>query len=207
MRVLFVHGMGRSPASGWWMLRQLRRAGLGTASFAYSVSRESFATVTDRLVDRLKTLPEGEELVLIGHSLGGVLLRQALCTLGKDGPRAGHLFLLGSPIQTARLALRLGGNPLFRFATRDCGQLLASPERMAAIGIPDVPTTAIVGTRGLLNRRGPFGTETNDGIVSLSEVSAGWLEDRVFVPVVHTLLPSSGRVAEVILERVRRGGH
>lgn len=205
MQVLFVHGMGRSPASGWWMLRQFRRAGLGTSSFGYSVSRESFDNVANRLVPRLRSLLEGEELVLIGHSLGGVLLREALCSLGEAGKRARHLFLLGSPIQTARLAIRLGGNPLFRLATRDCGQLLASSERMAAIGVPDVPTTATVGTRGILNRRGPFGTETNDGIVSLSEVSAGWLEDRVFVPVVHTLLPSSGRVAAVILERLERG--
>ncbi len=205
MQVLFVHGMGRSPASGWWLLRQLRRAGLRTSSFGYSVSRESFAKVANRLVARLHSLLEGEELVLIGHSLGGILLREALCSLGETGTRAGHLFLLGSPIQTARLARRLDGNPLFRLATRDCGQLLASSERMAAVGIPDVPTTAIVGTRGILNPRGPFGTETNDGIVSLSEVSAGWLEDRVFVPVVHTLLPSSSRVAAVILQRLRRG--
>jgi pimeloyl-ACP methyl ester carboxylesterase len=187
------------------MLRQLRRAGLRTSSFGYSVSRESFAQVASRLVARLRSLLDGEELVLIGHSLGGVLLREALCTLGTTGRRAGRLFLLGSPIQTARLAIRLGGNPFFRLATRDCGQLLASPERMAAVGIPDVPTTAIVGTRGILNLRGPFGTETNDGIVSLSEVSAGWLEDRVLVPVVHTLLPSSRRVGAVILERLRRG--
>jgi pimeloyl-ACP methyl ester carboxylesterase len=182
----------------------LRSAGLRTSSFRYSVSRESFAKVADRLVARLHSLLDGEELVLIGHSLGGVLLRQGLCLLGETGTRAGHLFLLGSPIQTARLAIRLGGNPLFRLATRDCGQLLASPERMAAVGIPDVPTTAIVGTRSILNPRGPFGTETNDGVVSLSEVSAGWLEGRVFVPVVHTLLPSSRRVGAVILQRLRR---
>ena len=59
MQVLFVHGMGRSPASGWWMLRQLRRAGLGTASFGYSVSRESFTEVAGRLVGRWQSLLEG----------------------------------------------------------------------------------------------------------------------------------------------------
>ncbi|MDQ3117948.1 MAG: alpha/beta hydrolase, partial [Verrucomicrobiota bacterium] len=85
MQVLFVHGMGRSPASGWWLLRQLRRAGLRTSSFGYSVSRESFAKVVNRLVARLHSLLEGEELVLIGHSLGGILLREALCSLGETG--------------------------------------------------------------------------------------------------------------------------
>ncbi len=205
MQVLFVHGMGRSPASGWLMLRQLRRAGLRTNSFGYSVSRESFAQVVDRLVVRLRPLLAEEELVLVGHSLGGVLLRQALSLLGESGKRVHHLFLLGSPVQTARMARRLEGNPIYRLVTRDCGRLLGSTERMAAIGTPDVPTTAIVGTRGIGSARGPFGTEPNDGVVSLSEVSAGWLADQVLVPVMHTLLPSSQRVAAVMLERLQRG--
>ncbi len=58
MQVLFVHGMGRSPASGWWLLSQLRRVGLRTSSFGYSVSRESFAKVVNRLVARLHSLLE-----------------------------------------------------------------------------------------------------------------------------------------------------
>lgn len=204
MQVLFVHGMGRSPASGWLLLRQLRRAGLRTSSFGYSVSREDFAQIVDRLVARMQPLLEGEELVLIGHSLGGVLLRQALSLLGESGKNVWHLFLLGSPVQTARMARRLENNPVYRLATRDCGRLLGSTERMAAIGVPGVPTTAIVGTRGIGSARGPFGEEPNDGVVALSEVSAGWLPDQVLVPVMHTLLPASRRVAAVILERLAR---
>ena len=204
MQVLFVHGMGRSPASGWLLLRQLRRAGLRTSSFAYSVSRESFTQVVNRLVARLNFALQGEELVVIGHSLGGVLLREALSLL-EDGSTPPHrLFLLGSPIQTARLARRLEGNWLYRVATGDCGQLLASSQRMAAIGAAGIPTTAIVGTRGMDRVGGPFGAEPNDGIVSLSEVSATWIQDLVFVPVIHTLLPSSRRVGAIILQRLQK---
>lgn len=184
------------------MLRQFRRAGHRTETFGYRVRAESFRGIADRLAARLTALLAAEEVVLVGHSLGGVLLREALATL--DGPaRPLHLFLLGSPLHASRMAARLGKNPVFRAATTDCGQLLASPERMSAISAPAVPTTGIAGTRGVVGFSGAFAQEANDGVVSLSEVSAPWLTDQVLVPVVHTLLPASRRVAAIVLERLR----
>ena len=173
-------------------------------SFGYSASRESFAQIADRLVAKVNTLLGEGELILIGHSLGGVLLRQALSALEPHTQSPRHLFLLGSPAHASRLASRLSGNLLFRLATRDCGQLLGSPERMAAVGIPRVRTTGIAGTLGIVGAHGPFGTEPNDGVVALSEVSAGWLKDQVLVPVVHTLLPASRRVAAIVVHRLHR---
>ena len=78
MQALFVHGMGRSPASGWALLRRLRRAGLATHTFGHLVSSESFATIVARLAMRLTQIADAGDYVLIGHSLGGVLLREAL---------------------------------------------------------------------------------------------------------------------------------
>jgi pimeloyl-ACP methyl ester carboxylesterase len=196
--------MGRTPASGWPLLRLLRRAGLRTTTFGYSVSRESFADAAARLAGKIADSLQQEELVLVGHSLGGVLLRQALAEVDDAGGRIRHLFLLGSPIGASRLAAGLSGNPLFRLATRDCGHLLGSAKRMAAVDAPTVPTTAIAGMRGIVATAARFGAEPNDGVVSLSEVSSSWLGEPVLVPVVHTLLPSSGRVAAIILERLGR---
>jgi pimeloyl-ACP methyl ester carboxylesterase len=197
--------MGRTPASGWLLLRQLRRAGLETASFGYSVSRESFSDIAARLAADVSSLLEDGDLVLVGHSLGGVLLRRALHALPEKRGRVRHLFLLGSPVLPSRLASRLSSNTLFRMATQDCGRLLGSSKRMACIGNPRVPTTGIAGTRGV-GSRGPFGLELNDGVVSVSEVSAEWLQQQVLVPVVHTLLPSSRRVGAIILETLARDG-
>ena len=205
MQVLFVHGMGRSPVSGWWMLRQLRRAGLHTSTFRYSVSRESFARVADRLVGRLHSLLAGEELVLIGHSLGGVLLRQALASLGETGT---------DPVTCSCSARRCKPR-----AWRDASAAIrSSVSRRGTAGNSSPRRSGWPQSRFPMFRRprssargasstraGRSGAETNDGIVSLSEVSADWLEDRVFVPVVHTLLPSSSRVAAVILQRLRQG--
>lgn len=202
LRVLFVHGMGRSPLSGWPLLWRLKRAGLRGHSFGYAVSVSDFSTIADRLVDRLEALARHGQYIVIGHSLGGVLLREAIARLQPGGAKPRHLFLLGSPIQAARLAQGLRHNPIFRALTGDCGQLLASRQRMREIKSIDVAVTAVTGIRGTPKRFALFKGEPNDGIVSASETAAEWITDRVELPLVHTLLPSSPRVADAVLERL-----
>lgn len=201
MHALFVHGMGRTTWSGWPMLRQLSKAGLRTSSHGYSVSLQTFPAIRDGLIERIHGLA-GQDLVLIGHSLGGVLIRAALAAMPQDAVRPRHVFLLGSPVQPARLARQLYPNPVFRLVTRDCGHLLSSADRMAGIAIPAGPLTSIVGVKGLVGRLSPFGSEPNDGVVSLSEVSSAHITDQVTLPIVHTLLPSSTEVARIILQRL-----
>ncbi|HTV79653.1 MAG TPA: alpha/beta fold hydrolase [Steroidobacteraceae bacterium] len=204
MQALFVHGMGRSPLSGWPLLRRLRQAGLRTHSFGHWVSRQAFASIVERLGQRLMQIADSGEYVLVGHSLGGVLLREAL-RIAPPGIRAPQrLFLLGSPVQVSSIAARLGDNPLYRLFTGDCGRMLGSEQRMAAIGAPAVPVTAIVGVKGWSLVSGLLPPEPHDGIVTLSETAAPWLTDVVRLPVPHMLLPSDARVSRVILERLRR---
>ena len=203
MQVLFVHGMGRSQVSGWPLLWRLRRAGLHTYNFGHWVSCESFATIITRLGTRLMELGSHGDYVVVGHSLGGVLLRQALQTLPGTTRLPKRLFLLGSPVQVSSIAARMGSNPLYRLLTGDCGRLLGSPQRMAAVGTPAVPVTAVVGVKGWSLFAGLLPRESNDGVVTESETSAPWLTDVVRLPVTHTFLPSDARVTEVILGRLR----
>jgi hypothetical protein len=203
---LFVHGMGRSPLSGWPIQNRLRRAGLVTSSFGYGVSWAGFETIQRRLAQRILGVAAAGEYVLIGHSLGGVLIRAAVNGLPAATRPPRHVFLLGSPVAPARLAHRLAGHALYRVLTRDCGQLLGSRERMAAIGALAVPTTSVVGTSGPRGALSAFRGEPNDGVVSLAEVSADWITDQVQLPVLHTLLPMSPKVARVILDRLALAG-
>lgn len=202
MQVLFAHGMGRSPVSGWPILRVLRRAGIETESFGYFVSLQSFADIQSRLAKRIETMGDRGDYVLVGHSLGGVLIRAALGSLSTQTRQPMHVFLLGSPINASNLAQRLQSNLVFQAFTRDCGRLLGSPERMAIIPSPLSPATSIAGVRGISGKLSPFGNEVNDGVVSLSEVSADWLAAQIKLPVIHSLLPSSKRVAQIILQHI-----
>src|SRR5688572_24558474 len=194
--------MGRTSVSGWPMLWKLRRSGLRTGTFSYLTSVERFARISERLSRRLAALAARGDYVLIGHSLGGVLIRAAVSALPAGTRQPRHVFLLGSPIQASRLARRLQANAAYRVLTRDCGQFLGSSGRMATVGRIAVPTTSIVGVRALALTRAPFGGELNDGVVSVSETSADWLTEQIRIPCVHTLLPASPRVADAILDRL-----
>lgn len=183
------------------MLRRLRRAGLQTSTFGYAVTFEDFPAIRRRLAARIEALAAAQAVyVLIGHSLGGVLLRAALNTLPTDVRLPQQVYLLGSPVQSARMARRLTDNVVYRALAGDCGQLLGSEVRMGGVGSIPVPTMSIAGVRGLPFNSSAFGQDANDGVVSLSEVRAPWISVHVSIPVVHTLLPSSRHVSDIILQ-------
>lgn len=202
MQILFVHGMGRTRLSGMPMLLHLKRQGFAVSAFGYATTLCSFEKIVRRLLKRIEKIAHQGEYALAGHSLGGVMIREALARLPASTRQPVHVFLIGSPIQPARLAKHFQRSPVFRALTRDCGALLANPSRMELVPPLAVPTTSIVGASGPTGKFSPFGNQANDGVVAVSETRADWLGDEVQVPVVHTLLPASRRVAEVICDRL-----
>ena len=81
MQILFVHGMGRTSLSGAPMLFYLRENGYLTNSFGYSAALSDFESIQNRLGRKITQIATQGEYVLIGHSLGGVLIRNALNNL------------------------------------------------------------------------------------------------------------------------------
>ena len=146
-----------------------------------------------RLAGVLRELARrGEPVGLVGHSLGGLLLRVALA----DVPRlvVHHLVTLGtpqSPPRSARLAWRW--LPLFRLLAGDSGRFLTAPEAFAALPELRVPFTAIAGTAGPRGRFSPFGDELNDGLVTVSEACVGAAKPELF-PVFHTRMMDADAV-------------
>jgi pimeloyl-ACP methyl ester carboxylesterase len=202
VQAFFVHGMGRSPISGWRLLARLRAQGIHTYTLGYAATFQSFASIRKRLVARIEALAAHGDYVLIGHSLGGVLLRAAVASLPPGTRLPRQVFLLGSPIQPSCLAQKLQRNWLFRALAGDCGQLLASPSRMMAIGPGLAPTISMVGVSGWTGWLSPFKDEINDGLVSVAEASAAWLTEEIRIPAWHTYLPSNKQIAQLILERI-----
>jgi pimeloyl-ACP methyl ester carboxylesterase len=186
------------------MLRRLRRAGIRTYNFGHWVCGESYAAIVARLAQQLARVAAAGDYVLIGHSLGGVLLREALAALPPATHLPTRLFLLGSPIQVSSVAVRMADNPLYRLLTGDCGRVLGSRERMAAIGAPAVPVTAVIGVKGWSLVSGLLPPGAHDGVVTANEASAPWLTDVVRMPVNHTFMPTDSRVTALILERLQR---
>ena len=196
MNDILIHGMGRTRASLLLLARRLRRHGLQPHVFGYR-TRGAFETAVTHLTRTITTTTQGQPFILIGHSLGTVIIRAALPQLTVQ-PAA--CFFLAPPSTVCKAARTFSPNPLFRAATREMGNLLATEHFMASLPVPTVPVTIYAGTAGPHGRFSPFGNELNDGLLTLSEVALGTFP-VVQVPTLHPFIMHSPFVAADIARR------
>ena len=128
--VLFIHGLYHN-ASGWLRFRRwLARDGFTrTAALNYCSFCTDYFSILDKLsraVDQLRTQYPGEPVLLVGHSLGGLLVRGYLSSpycMDGDTCKVAAAVTLGAPHGGSRLAaLGIGrlarsllyGGPLIR---------------------------------------------------------------------------------------------
>jgi pimeloyl-ACP methyl ester carboxylesterase len=195
MLVLLVHGLGRTPLSLFGVAAALRRAGHRTRFFAYSPTLERLPRIVRRLSRLLEGLAKANRPIgLIGHSLGGLLLRIVLPSV--PALRVHHFIMLGTPNSSPRLARLAWRLWPFRLLTRECGALLATAERYDGLPAISVPATIIAGTAG--PRLWPFRSEANDGIVAVAETHHANVPVREY-PVWHTFMMNDGAVRPLIL--------
>lgn len=205
MHILLVHGLGRTPLSMRRLGGRLRRAGHTPEYFGYYPWRESWDRIVARLTVRVVEI-EARRVpwAAIGHSLGGLLLREAAsrspCT------NLAHLVMLGTPNRPPRMARRTAPIRPLRWFLGECLRRLADPGYVKQVPPPPVPYTIVAGTRGLYGPASPFGRELNDGVVALGEARLEY-DDALFTfPVSHTFMMNKREVQEVVLEVVGRGG-
>jgi pimeloyl-ACP methyl ester carboxylesterase len=197
MRALIVHGMGRTPVAAAQLAFRLGRAGIPARLFGYVAAFQDFESISTRLATRLQVMAAQGPYIAVGHSLGGMLLRAAIAKLPPETPFPAHLFLVGTPHRSPRMARRLKDRCLYRLLSGDAGRMLADPARMRRLPMPDLPVTVLAGTRGFSR---PFGGRANDGLVSVDEAAVLGLE-LVQVSAIHTFLLNSTEVLEQILAR------
>ncbi len=144
--VLLVHGLYHNP--GAWLLYHgwLRRGGYRDVdTFGFSSWGRSFDDLTgdlSRAIDDLCS-KAGQPVIVIGHSLGG-LLGRACAQRPENRHRIAALVTLGSPHQGSKLAAlalgSLGRSLLFRgdvIATLERGSLPASLPCLAVVSPVD----------------------------------------------------------------------
>lgn len=198
MKAILIHGMGRTPASMAILSRRLRARGLATCALGYMAALEPFEACVERLAERIRRLAEGEPFLLVGHSLGSVLVRGTLQKIA-DLPLAACVFL-APPQRACRAARFFSGHPLYRLLNGEMGQLLADPAFFADLPLPQVPTRVFAGNAGPRAAWLPFEGEPNDGILAVEETRARDGDEVLEVPALHTFIMNSRRVAEGIVE-------
>lgn len=205
MKIMLIHGLGRTTLSMTLLRHRLTKAGLNVSTFGYNAMLETFDHCLHRLIDRIRSIGETDSYILVGHSLGTVFIRAALPELSESLPAA--CFFIAPPSHAPRIAQRLASNRVYRILTGDMGQRTAQPDFIDSLPIPNVPTLIYAGTAGPKSRWFLFGEEENDGILSVSETRINEQIPVIRLPCLHTFIMNSRRIAADIIDTASDGGN
>ena len=133
--VLLVHGLGGTKSSWSFVARTLAAKGLTVDAITYSPFGTSVEQLADRLVaevERMLSQTGADKLHLIGHSLGGVVIAQAIAT-GRLAGKVDTIVTLGAPFGGSPWAHLVPFGAIVR-ALREGSPLL---RRLASAPVPE----------------------------------------------------------------------
>jgi triacylglycerol lipase len=133
--VLLVHGLGGTKSSWSVIAQTLSARGLTVDAITYAPLGTSVEQLADQLVaevERILSRTGADKVHLVGHSLGGVVIAQAIADGGLDG-LVDTVVTLGSPFGGSPWAGLLPFVEIVR-ALRPGSQLL---QRLASAPVPD----------------------------------------------------------------------
>ena len=198
MKIMLIHGQGRSPLAMMILGRRLRQHQV--YYFGYTCFCQSLQRIRQRFVQSVKQKMNGAPYVVVGHSLGGIITRASLPYLDDMLPQ--YLIMLAPPNQPAKLAQKMHTNAIYRLFTGDCGQKLADDLFYKNLPLPDIPTTVIAGTRGVYGPLSPFSDQANDAVLSIEETKLDENTEVISVPATHAFIMNSPQVAKIVLDVV-----
>jgi hypothetical protein len=183
--------MGRTPISMLLLRHRLRKLGYITHLFGYSPTFESLERATNRLVRLIHQKIGTKQYAFVGHSLGSVIIRNALPKLGECQPAI--CFFLAPPMVACKAAKFLSRFRLYRLIAGEMGQLLAQDNFMEQLPFP-ANTKIYAGTCGPRASWLPFGHELNDCILSVDEATGKVNAAVVTVHSTHTFIMNAEAV-------------
>lgn len=192
--VILVHGLWVPAFVMTPLGAMLVRAGLRVHLFGYRGRKASVAGHADRLIDFARNRA-ATGVHLVGHSLGGLVVLEACARA--PALALGRAVLLGTPARGCLSGRRLAQTDWGRWflgASETLWQEGRSPRwtRAEALGV-------IAGTRsvGLGRIFGPL-AGANDGVVRVEETAVEGMRQRLIVPVCHSEMVVSPRVARAV---------
>jgi pimeloyl-ACP methyl ester carboxylesterase len=182
------------------MAKRLRARGHHVAVFSYPTRGDCLAGHADELHAFLSK-HKAEELHLVGHSMGGLVILNLLSRFDDLPP--GRVVLMGTPVKGSGIVKRLEklpGQKLLFGKARD--NLLQGFQHTPL----EHETGMIRGTRALgLGRIAGRRNEPNDGSVTISETELDGLKDSVELVVAHSEMLVSAEVVEQIEQFLLHG--
>ena len=199
--VVLLHGLWLNGVSLISLQARVRRCGFSAHRFEYPTVRLGLVESAARLARFVGGLNE-PKVHVVAHSLGGLVALRALAD--HPGLPVRRVVLLGCPVAGSvsgrRLADFHGGHVLLGENTRIWEQRHLHP-------LPEgVQVGVLAGNRpvglGQLIGRLP---KPHDGTVSVAETQMQTAKDSIVLPVTHTQMIFSGRVAKQVCSFLSHG--
>jgi pimeloyl-ACP methyl ester carboxylesterase len=199
--VVLVHGLWMSGMVFALLARRLRACGFDVVLFSYPSVTLTLEQNAGRL-ERFVASHPAPRTHFVGHSLGGLVVLSFLA--GAPRVSVGRVVLLGTPCNGCSAADQLSrtrsgqlllGRALSQWRLED-GLAVASRTEVGAVA-----GTHRLGIGILLVRL----TAPNDGVVTVDETRMAGLADHITLPVTHSGMIVSGRVAQQVCRFLRSG--
>jgi len=168
----------------WPLARRLERQGFSPRLYSYASVRADLAVNAAHLARFLSDIDAGS-VHLVGHSLGGTLIRALFHYYPEQKP--GRIVTLGTPHGGSSVARHLSRSAFWRRAMgKSVAQLLDDATRHWPLPPRDIGV--IRGSRSFgmgrfLYRRLP---QPNDGLLTVEESDLPGARDSIVLPVSHT---------------------
>ena len=192
--VVLVHGLAGSRWNWIGLPQLLQRSGYHVVNYSYPSRQQRIEVAAQALAPVVQQCLQQQRrpVHLVGHSMGGLLIRAYLQQYGHVG--IGRVVMLGTPNQGTELSDPTGQQPYERAVAGWLGPAVAQMTTetngfVAQLAEPSVPTGIIAGyltPTPWLNRR--FNT-ANDGLVAVYSTRLSTMQDFVLVRSIHTSLP------------------
>lgn len=200
--VILVHGLWMR---GWVMgllARHLQEADFMPLPYSYPSNAETLSRNAERLA-RYADSVDAPVLHFVGHSLGGLLTYKMLSSYPISRP--GRVVFLGSPFRdsfAARCLAETGAGQTL--LGRSLGEWLRSHD--AEWHLPR-ELGVIAGSKSLGMGRlvAPGLPRPNDGVVAVEETLVAGARDHIVLPVSHSGMLLSPRVAQHVVRFLRLG--
>jgi pimeloyl-ACP methyl ester carboxylesterase len=200
--VVLVHGLWMPGLVMSPLGSRIARAGFSTHVFDYASRKRPLDTHAERLLRFVHERVGGAPAHFVAHSLGGLVVLEAL----RRAPelKVASVLLLGVPVNGCFAGRRLARRGWGRWMLGASEPLLR--EGHAGPWNRSAPLAVIAGSHPIGLGRALGGLPgTNDGVVTLEETALRGMSARRVMPVGHSEMLISARVAHQVVAFLRDG--
>ncbi|QDT25415.1 Alpha/beta hydrolase family protein [Gimesia panareensis] len=206
--VILIHGIIRSSKSFDKLKQACQKSGWMPVPFDYPSTQLTIPENALYLGRVIQSLEGVEEIDLVVHSMGGLVVRSWLDQQEEADPRIRRMVMLGVPNRGADMADRFRSNLLFKVVFGPAGQQLVTEENsdfIAKLPTPPFPFGVIAGGRNTLKGFNPLIRGDDDGTVSVSSTRLPGAADFILLPVMHSFMMYDSRSISHTLRFLKTG--